>query len=75
MRINLFRKTVLLFFFLKSFTANSQCAMCRAAVESEGSGVQAQAINDGIVYLMAIPYVLAAIVGFAIYKLKFAKKD
>lgn len=54
--------------------ANAQCAMCRAALESEGSGVQAAAVNDGIVYLMAIPYILVGAIGYAIYRLKYGKK-
>ncbi len=47
--------------------------MCRAVLESEEGGVKAEAINDGIVYLMAIPYVLVGIVGYAIYKVKTRK--
>jgi hypothetical protein len=61
-------------FFLFAFSAKAQCAMCRAALESEEGGVQAQAINDGIVYLMAIPYILVGALGFAIYRLKYGKK-
>ena len=61
-------------FLLLPFILEAQCAMCRAALESEESGVQAEAINDGIVYLMVIPYVLVAVAGYAIYRLKFAKK-
>lgn len=52
----------------------SQCAMCRAALESNDNTVQAEAVNDGIVFLMVIPYVLVALVGFAVYKLKYSKK-
>ena len=62
-----------LFFMLFSFRTNAQCAMCRAALESEGNGVKAQAVNDGIVYLMAIPYILAAVVGYVVYRI-FKKK-
>ena len=41
--------------------------MCRAVLENEeGQGV-AKGINDGIIYLMAIPYILIFGVGFAIY--------
>jgi hypothetical protein len=36
--------------------------------------VQAEAVNDGIVFLMIMPYILVALVGFAVYKLKYAKK-
>ena len=61
-------------FFIVSVSAQAQCAMCRAALESEEGGVQAEAVNDGIVYLMAIPYILVGILGFAIYKLKYGKK-
>ncbi|NBL65538.1 hypothetical protein GV828_10030 [Flavobacterium sp. NST-5] len=66
------------FFFLCSLffsiNGNAQCAMCRAALQSEESGVQAEAVNDGIMYLMVIPYVLVGILGFAIYKLYLQKK-
>lgn len=48
--------------------------MCRAALESEEGGAKAEAINDGIVYLMIIPYVLVAAAGYAIYKIKYSKK-
>lgn len=60
-------------FFLFSIETKAQCAMCRAVLESEEGGVKAEAINDGIVYLMAIPYVLVGIVGYAIYKVKTRK--
>lgn len=63
-----------LFSIFFSLDANAQCAMCRAALESEESGVQAGAVNDGIVYLMAIPYILVGAIGFAIYRLKYGKK-
>jgi hypothetical protein len=64
------------FFFLLVFSlsTNAQCAMCRAALESEGNQTKAQAVNDGIVYLMAIPYILAIIVGYAVYRLQKKKK-
>ena len=66
------------FFFLFSFffslSTQAQCAMCRAALESEGGGVKAEAVNDGIVYLMAIPYSLVGVLGYAIYRLKYGKK-
>ena len=57
------------------FTINSQaqCAMCRASLESTGDVSQAEAVNDGIVYLMIIPYVLVALIAFAVYKM-FQKK-
>lgn len=53
---------------------HAQCAMCRAVLESEESGVPAAAINDGIVYLMAFPYLLLIIVGWAVYRIYKKKK-
>ncbi|MDM1406473.1 hypothetical protein [Myroides sp. DF42-4-2] len=56
---------LLAFFMLASVqTATAQCAMCRAVLETEDGGVKAEAVNNGIVYLMIFPYLL---VGFALY--------
>jgi hypothetical protein len=65
---NCFLKTVM-FLLLLPTLANAQCAMCRASLESEGNITKAQAVNDGIVYLMVIPYILAAVLGFIIYRM------
>ena len=47
--------------------------MCRAALESEDGAVKAEAVNDGIVYLMVIPYLLVAALGYYIYRMKKKK--
>ena len=60
-------------FSLFSVSANAQCAMFRAALTSEGNTTKAAAINDGIVYLMAIPYILVAIIGYIVYRMKIKK--
>ncbi len=52
-----------------SLSANAQCAMCRAALESEGNNNKAEAVNDGIVYLMVIPYLIVGFVGFFVYRM------
>ena len=57
-----------------SLSSNAQCAMCRAALEGEGNTAKAQAVNDGIVYLMLIPYILVALIGFAVYRIYRKKK-
>lgn len=62
-------------YLLFGMSSQAQCAMCRASLESTGDTSQAQAVNDGIVYLMIIPYVLVALIGFAIYKMFQKKKD
>jgi hypothetical protein len=65
----------LLVFYLFSISSNAQCAMCRAALSGEGNKVQAQAVNDGIVYLMVIPYLLVAGIGYYIYRMKKNKTN
>lgn len=65
---------LLLVFCFFSLSANAQCAMCRAALEGEGNTEKAEAVNDGIVYLMVIPYILVALIGFAVYRIYRKKK-
>ena len=45
-------------------TLDAQCAMCKASVESSANGPNsvASGINKGILYLMAVPYVLLAFI-------------
>ncbi|NMH27113.1 hypothetical protein [Flavobacterium silvaticum] len=47
---------------------NAQCAMCRAVLANSENQKQAEAVNDGIVYLMVIPYLLVGVVGYFIYR-------
>ena len=53
---------------------SAQCAMCRAVLESEEGQKTAEGINNGILYLMIIPYVLIGFIGFAIYKSRQGRK-
>ena len=48
--------------------AVGQCAMCRAVLESSGDNAVAEGINNGIVYLMAIPYLLVGALIFIVYR-------
>lgn len=57
-----------------SLSSQAQCAMCRASLESEGNSTKLEAVNDGIVYLMVIPYVLVGVVGILIYRM-YAKRS
>jgi hypothetical protein len=59
---------VILFSCLFVLQTNAQCAMCRAVLESEEGQTAAEGINDGIVYLMAIPYLLIGGIAYFIYK-------
>lgn len=49
--------------------------MCRAVLESEEGQSTAQGINDGIVYLMVIPYILVGGIGYIIYYKFFRAKS
>jgi len=46
----------------------AQCAMCRAVLESDAGGAAAQGMNNGILYLMAFPYIMVGIIGYFVYK-------
>jgi hypothetical protein len=43
-------------FILGSLLASAQCSMCKAVAETGGG--KAAGLNDAILYLMAVPYVL-----------------
>ena len=47
----------------------SQCSMCRAVLQSEEGQATAKGINNGILYLMAIPYILVGIVGWKVLQI------
>ena len=54
-----------LFFLLLSAGAYSQCAMCKAAAESDlqnNPNSLAQGLNKGILFLMVIPYIIVAVI-------------
>ena len=72
---SLFTLFIILFSVLFSLSTNAQCAMCRAVLTSEGNAVKAQAVNDGIVYLMVIPYLLVAGIGYYIYRMRKRSKQ
>lgn len=68
--MNLSKKhIVLLLVMLLSFSiTDAQCAMCRAVLESEEGQSTAEGVNNGIVYLMVIPYVLIGGLAYYIYR-------
>jgi hypothetical protein len=49
--------------------ASAQCSMCRSVLESGEAQETAKGINNGIIYLMAIPYLLVGFVGYQIFKM------
>ena len=57
--------TLLLF----TIDVNAQCAMCKAVVETnlESGDTKGLGLNNGILYLMAIPYIAALVFGILYY--------
>ena len=53
---------------LYTSVANVQCAMCRAVLETGADAETTKSLNDGIVYLMVVPYILVGIVGYFVYR-------
>lgn len=62
---------------LLSLDAVAQCAMCSATVKSNLEADQAgigSSLNTGILYLMSLPYLLFATIGFFWYRHSKANK-
>ncbi len=72
MRMNI--AIILILFLLVVTPAEAQCAMCRAVLESEEGQGTAKGVNDGIIYLMVIPYILVGGLGYFIYRI-LSKKE
>lgn len=53
---------------LLPLVAGAQCSMCRAVLESGADQSAAEGINNGIMYLMAFPYILIGGIGYFIYR-------
>ncbi|MBT8309122.1 MAG: hypothetical protein HKO72_06235 [Flavobacteriaceae bacterium] len=60
---------ILVLLLLVAMPAEAQCAMCRAVLESEEGQNTAKGVNDGIIYLMLIPYILVGGLGYFIYRI------
>jgi len=61
--------TLVLFLFTNAVSI-AQCAMCKSTVESGSANGESMArgLNTGILYLMAIPYVILMIGGYFFFK-------
>ena len=71
---NIKKLFLVIFTLFFNFSTYAQCAMCRASLEGEGNAKKAEAVNDGIVYLMVIPYILAGFVAIIIYRMYSSRK-
>ena len=59
----------LLFLILSVDIAFAQCSMCRAVLNSSEAQETAKGINNGILFLMSIPYILLVFVGWKVYSI------
>lgn len=61
---------MLLLFFINSGNIGAQCAMCKSSVESDlaNGGSIAQGLNNGILYLMTIPYIILMMGAYFFFK-------
>ena len=60
---------LLMFALLAVEQATGQCVMCKAVAEdSADDGGLGAGLNRGILYLMAVPYILLSALFFVIYK-------
>ena len=59
-----------------SLSIKAQCAMCKAALEAnlDGGGTKGAGINEGILYLMAMPYLAILLFG-VFYTLQKRKRN
>jgi hypothetical protein len=63
--------SVLVLLMISPVASFAQCAMCRTQVESNINGqgkVVGRGLNDGILYLMTMPYLILAGFGYMAYK-------
>ncbi len=58
---------ILLFLAIENTAA--QCAMCKAVIEN-GDSNMAEAVNNGITYLMVFPYILVGGLIYVLYRYK-----
>lgn len=57
------------FAFGDALEVEAQCVMCKAVAEdSAAEGAVGRGINQGILYIMAVPYVLLGILGYLVFK-------
>ena len=66
---NNFTFFIILIFLFSFVEINAQCSMCRAVLQSEEAQETAKGINNGILYLMALPYILVALVGWKVIQI------
>ncbi|HEX8376561.1 MAG TPA: hypothetical protein VF602_02000 [Pedobacter sp.] len=67
---------IFLILFASTADLNAQCSMCTLNAEASvaNGNTQGRGLNNGIMYLLVMPYLAVAVVGFLWYK-KYRRKD
>ena len=75
LKINKYLVITVLLLTLTTIDVNAQCAMCKSVVESnmENGDTIGSGLNDGILYLMAMPYISLALI--ALFWVRHNKKQ
>jgi hypothetical protein len=57
--------------------AQAQCPMCRMSAESnlKNGGTEGKGLNKGILFMLAMPYLLVGVIGYAWYRNNQNQKD
>jgi hypothetical protein len=70
-KVNIVLAKALLFVLFLAFQMTevmAQCAMCKGQLETHGDNSTSLAVNHGILYLLAMPFLLAGLIGFVVYR-------
>lgn len=71
-RKSIFWFAALMLFVLQNTSIFAQCAMCKYPLENDlangNSNTMASGLNTGILYLMAIPYIILMLGGYFFFK-------
>lgn len=75
--IKFFTLISLLFLLSIPVTSEAQCPMCRMSAESnlENGGTQGKGLNAGIMYMLSLPYIMVAGLGFWWYRNRKTEED
>ncbi len=70
MRSKIFLLALVLIACFISSDLSAQCAMCKAAAEEgiKDGNTQSATLNSGIMYLLAMPYLSFAVIGWLFYR-------
>jgi len=75
----MYSKSTLIIFilFLSVMAVSAQCPMCRMAAESnlDAGGTAGKGLNTGILYLLAIPYLMVFTLGMIWRKQQMKKRQ